>query len=148
MSQIPESAQPDRCILAQNVITAAVNRPGQFSFDNGIAITQARKDYAEGVLTVQPSSYNPNGTVHGGCLFTLADTVAGVAACSRGASCVTVNSSMEFLRPATGARITCTASPKKAGRTLSVIQVTLSNEHGKTVATGTFTFFLSELEKG
>ena len=51
---------------------------------------------------------------------------------------------MEFLRPAEGPAITCVATPKKEGRTLSVIQVELSNAQGKLVATGTFTFFMMD----
>lgn len=50
---------------------------------------------------------------------------------------------MEFLRPADGPRIFCTATPKKMGYHLSVIQVELTNVSGETVATGTFTFFMS-----
>ena len=49
---------------------------------------------------------------------------------------------MEFLRPAYGKRITCIATPKKEGRTLSVIQVEMYNDQGKLVVTGTFTFFI------
>lgn len=49
---------------------------------------------------------------------------------------------MEFLRPADGDRITCTAVPKKEGHTLSVIQVELRNSAEALVATGTFTFFM------
>ena len=128
-------------------IPAHVNKPGQFSFENGIRVTLARPGYAEGVLTVGPNSSNPHGTVHGGCLYTLADTVAGTAACAHGASCVTVNGSMEFLRPATGPAIRCVATPKKQGNTLSVIQVVLTNTAGKEVATGTFTFFMLPLKK-
>ena len=74
----------------------------------------------------------------------LADTVGGNCACARGRSCVTASQSMEFLRPAEGPYITCVATPKKEGHTLSVIQVELSNEEGKLVATGTFTFFMMD----
>lgn len=66
--------------------------------------------------------------------------------CATGRRCVTAGSSMEFLRPASGKRITCIATPKKEGRTLSVIQVELYNDQGKLVVTGTFTFFM--MEKG
>ncbi|MBO5339680.1 MAG: PaaI family thioesterase [Oscillospiraceae bacterium] len=125
-------------------IPRVVNQPGQFSFENGITVTCSRAGYAEGVLEVRPTSLNPHGTIHGGCLYTLADTVAGTAAVGAGGlSCVTVSGTMEFLRPATGKRIACVATPKKEGRTLSVMQVVLTNETGKTVATGTFTFMLS-----
>ena len=99
--------------------------------------------FAQGVLEVGPNSINPHGKVHGGALATLADTVGGCCACSKGGLCVTSSSTMEFLRPADGPRIFCTATPKKMGYHLSVIQVELTNVSGETVATGTFTFFMS-----
>ena len=53
---------------------------------------------------------------------------------------------MEFLRPARG-DLFCEATPKKLGRKLSVIQVSIADRLGKTVATGTFTFFMSKPEE-
>ena len=123
-------------------IIRLVNSPHQFAFENGIVITDVGPGYAKGELTVGPDSINPHGNVHGGALSTLADTVGGNCACARGRSCVTASQSMEFLRPAEGPYITCVATPKKEGHTLSVIQVELSNAEGKLVATGTFTFFM------
>jgi acyl-CoA thioesterase len=52
---------------------------------------------------------------------------------------------MEFLRPATGKKIYCVATPKKMGRSLSTIQVSLTNDEGVEVATGTFTFFMLDV---
>ena len=106
-------------------------------------IRHATQAFAQGVLEVGPNSINPHGKVHGGALATLADTVGGCCACSKGGLCVTSSSTMEFLRPADGPRIFCTATPKKMGYHLSVIQVELTNVSGETVATGTFTFFMS-----
>ena len=112
----------------QHWICRLTNQPHQFSYESGVEVTHVEPGRAEGVLTVGPDSINPHGKVHGGALATLADTVAG--------------SSMEFLRPADGDRITCTAVPKKEGQTLSVIQVELRNGAEALVATGTFTFFM------
>lgn len=123
-------------------IFRAVNQPHQFSYENGVTVTQVRPGYARGELKIGPNSINPHGNVHGGALATLADTVAGSCACSRGGRCVTANSTMEFLRPANGSTIFCEATPKKLGRSLSVIQVVLTNDAGKEIASGTFTFFM------
>ena len=128
--------------LSPITITQSVNSPHQFSYENGIRVTQVRPGYAEGVLTAGPNTLNPHGRIHGGALATLADTVAGCCACSRGGDCVTASSSMEFLRPAMGESITCVCTPKKLGRSLSVIQVELKDGQDKLVATGTFTFFM------
>ena len=124
-------------------LNSVVNAPPQFSYESGVLVTRVEPGFAQGVLEVGPNSINPHGKVHGGALATLADTVGGCCACSKGGLCVTSSSTMEFLRPADGPRIFCTASPKKMGYHLSVIQVELTNVSGETVATGTFTFFMS-----
>ena len=126
-------------------IKSLVNVPHQFSFENGVTITKVEHDLCEGELAVGPDSINPGGYVHGGALVTLADTVAGCCACSRGGDCVTANESFEFLRTAGGPKIFCRAVPKKMGRTLRVIQVELTDSASRTVATGTFTFFMTEV---
>ena len=122
-----------------------VNQPHQFSYENGMLVTHAEPGLVRGELTVSENSVNPHGMVHGGALTTLADTVAGCCACSKGGHCVTSNCTMEFLRPAYGKKIFCEATPKKMGRSLSTIQVTLTNDEGSVVATGTFTFFMLEV---
>ncbi len=129
--------------MSESIRSAAdlvVNRPHQFSYENGIAVTRLEPGLCEGELTIGPDSINPHGTVHGGALATLADTVSGCCACSRGGSCVTATSTMEFLRPATGTKIRCRATPKKLGRTLSVVQFSMTDDRDALVATGTFTF--------
>ena len=125
-------------------IVRTVNTPHQFSFENGIRVTQVEPGYAFGELVVGPNSINPHGNVHGGALATLADTVGGCCACSKGGSCVTAGCSMEYLRPANGAKIFCEATPKKLGRTLSVVQLVLTNDQNVVVATGTYTFFVMQ----
>ena len=128
----------------KDFIFRSVNTPHQFSYENGVTVTHVEPGRAEGVLEVGPNSINPHGNVHGGALSTLADTVGGCCACSKGGVCVTASSSMEFLRPANGSMITCVATPKKMGRTLTVVQTDLFNDSGKLVATGTYTFFMVE----
>ena len=123
-----------------------VNKAHQFSYENGIEVTHLEPGLTRGVLHAGPNSVNPHGMIHGGAMATLADTVGGCCACSRGGQCVTASSSMEFLRPAQG-DLFCEATPKKLGRQLSVIQIVITDTRGKTVATGTFTFFMRKPEE-
>lgn len=123
-----------------------VNKAHQFSYENGIEVTHLEPGLTRGVLHAGPNSVNPHGMIHGGAMATLADTTAGCCACSRGGQCVTASSSMEFLRPARG-DLFCEATPKKLGRQLSVIQIVITDTRGKTVATGTFTFFMHKPEE-
>ena len=123
-----------------------INRPHLFNSFNGITVTSvaAVSGQAQGELEATENSLNPHGTIHGGCLYTLADTVAGSAvAASCGRPCVTVSGTLELLRPATGPRILCTARPKKLGGTICNMQVEVTDQHHKTVATGTFIFMLT-----
>lgn len=128
-------------------IMESINAPRQFGYENGIFLTELRQDYAKGELVFGPNSINPHGNIHGGAIATLADVVTGCCACSRGGSCVTANCSMEYLRPATTPKLYCEATPKKMGKTLAVIQFTVTNDQNVVVATGTYTFFMFEQEK-
>ena len=134
-------------VCSEPEILSMINRPGEYSYESGVTVLSARPERAEGVLEVRDTNRNPLGTVHGGCLYALADTVAGTAVCSQGVGCVTANGSMEFLRPAAGRQIRCVATPKKHGRLLSVMQVDLTDDEGRLVATGTFTYCVPALEK-
>ena len=123
-------------------IVARINASNSFAPANHMFVTQVGEDHsAQGVLEVQPTSLNPMGMVHGGALVALADTVCGTAAFSTGHTCVTLDCSMQYLAQARGARIFCTATPKKLGRTIMVYDAALTDEAGKLVATGIYTFF-------
>lgn len=121
---------------------AFINAENMFNYENGIELTHVEPGLTRGVLRARPSSYNSEGRIHGGAIATLADTIAGCCACSKGGDCVTSSSSLEYLRAGQG-DLFCEATPKKLGRNLSVIQVVITDTAGKTVATGTFTFFMT-----
>lgn len=122
-----------------------VNQPGLFSSQNGIQVTEIRAHYAKGELTIGPGSMNPRGIVHGGCLSTLMDTVAGMAACTDGRGCVTLNCSVSYLRSAVEGKVICEVEAVKLGRTIGVFEAVCRDEDGKELAKGTFTFFLKEV---
>ena len=65
-------------------VAGIVNSPHQFSYENGIVVTCVQPGLARGELRAGPDSINPYGMIHGGAMATLADTVAGCCACSRG----------------------------------------------------------------
>ena len=114
-----------------------------FSYVNNIRVTKFNDDGSvEGELTVTPQSLNALGIVHGGCMATLADAVAGHAA-DRHGRCVTVNYAFNFLRPAKGTnkKIHCIALPEKVGQTLCIYHISLTDDQGVHVAKGNFTFF-------
>lgn len=117
-----------------------MNAPGQFSAEIHVRVTQLSPGRCEGVLEVHPENLNVLGIVHGGCLATLADTLAGLCVAATGNHCVTASYSMNFLRPATGEKIYCEAKAEKLGRKINVIRAELTNDTGELVAVGDFTF--------
>ena len=121
-----------------------MNERGHFSSNSNIRIEKLGEGYAEGVLDIHPENLNMLGIVHGGCLATLADTVAGMGVIASGYVAVTVTYCLNFLRPATGNQIRCIATAEKMGKTLGVMRVELFNDTSKPVAAGSFTFCLTE----
>lgn len=136
-------ADPNKQKFYQNMIDR-MNEPGQFSADIHVRIEAIAPGSAEGYLDIHPENLNLLGIVHGGCLATLADTVAGMGVAATGHACVTVSYGMNFLRPATGKRIRCVATAEKMGKTLCVMRTDLLNEEGQKVASGNFTFCVLE----
>ena len=122
-----------------------VNSGPYFGPRSGAIVTSAGNGEAMGELEIRPETRNPMGVVHGGALFTLADTVAGTAAFTTGHTCVTLDSSMQFLVAAKGDKVYCTAKPKKLGRTIAVYDVTLTDNQDRLVASGVFSFFVKEM---
>ena len=124
-------------------LTKHVNESRGYPKLSNIRVLKIEPNYCEGELSITPDVCNYLGIVHGGCLAALAGTVAGVAACSTGTGTVTLSYGFNFLRPATGDKIRCVARPEKVGKQITVFCCTLTNDEGKTVASGQFTFFMT-----
>lgn len=84
-----------------------------------------------------------SGTWHGGPIATLIDTAGAFAATMvAGRDCGTVSMLVDFVRPARGELI-ARAIVRKAGRTLSNVDVEICDVSGKVCALGRGTFFVS-----
>ncbi|MBR9652445.1 PaaI family thioesterase [Thalassovita aquimarina] len=85
------------------------------------------------------------GIVSGQALMAMADTTMVLAACAaRGGfhPFATTNMDTQFLRPGKGTAILCRAEIIRAGRALTFVRATMSEESsGKSVATATATLF-------
>jgi uncharacterized protein (TIGR00369 family) len=105
----------------------------------GAEVLEASPDRAVVALDVRREHLQPHGVVHGGVHCTLVETAASVGGHvwldGRG-TVVGVNNNTDFLRPATGGRITATASPVQRGRTQQLWLVELTDDAGKLVARG------------
>lgn len=98
-------------------------------------------DHAILRLDIRPESKNPYGMVHGGAIYTLADDATGTAAHTDGRSYVTQTSSMQFLRNQPEGTIRAEARVRHRGKSTCLVNVDITGEGGKLIATGEFTFF-------
>lgn len=107
------------------------------------------------VFTCEPdrSAYNPIGTVHGGLVCTLLDSVAGCALHStlpQGKGYTSVEIKVSYLRPvlASSGTLTATGIVVKTGSRVGFTEGVVTDAAGNTVATATSTLLVFDLPGG
>ena len=102
-------------------------------------------------LDVRPELLNPNGVVHGGALFSMADTVMGAALFTTLApeeNCATIEIKIHFLQPVTKGKIRCRTRLVHRGRRIAVLESHISAGRLQVAqALGTFAIFAPRPEK-
>ncbi len=111
----------------------------------GMIFREIEPGYAMATMELNERVVNPIGSIHGGALFSLADIVAGVAANANGANVTTLDSNIHFLAPAfldKTKKLTAKARTIKAGKTIHVIEVEITDDNEKLIATAQFSFYV------
>ena len=115
--------------------------PG-FIKEMGIELVEVKEKYARGRIDVLEKHLNPFGTVHGGMIFGLCDTIGGIAAMTTGSHVVTLDSSICYLAPAPGTGfLEAEATAIKDGKTTAIYDVIVRTAEGASVAKTTITYF-------
>lgn len=110
-------------------------------------LERVEKDHAVFRMDIFPESHNSFGMVHGGVIYTLADNATGCAAHSDGRHYVTQSSSFNFLRNQPEGTIYAEAKVRHRGGTTCLIDVEVTGDGGKLLASGTFTYFCVDRNK-
>jgi uncharacterized protein (TIGR00369 family) len=109
----------------------------------GVEITAASPDAVEGTLAWRPDLCTIGGTMHGGALMTLADSLGAVCAFLNlpdgAVGTSTIESKTNMLRAVREGTVTGTATPVHVGRTTIVVQTHVRDERGKLVSLTTQT---------
>jgi acyl-CoA thioesterase len=102
-------------------------------------------------LEVRPGLMNPNGVIHGGALFTMADTAMGAAlykTLAPGEYCATIEIKIHFLQPVTKGKIRCRTRLVHRGGRIAVLESHLSVGRQQVAqALGTFAIFVPRPQK-
>ena len=109
----------------------------------GLRLYAVSDGHAEAEVPVKPELFNPIGTIHGGVYYTLADTVGGCAARTRGQIPTTIEGKLNHIRAATSKdkNLIGKADVSHFGQKTIVTSVEISNDSGQTLSVGLFTFF-------
>ena len=118
-----------------------VNRHNPFVQLIGVEIAEVGPDRSLLRLELRPEMLNPHGLVHGGALFTLADNAAGCASSTDGRTYVTQGGDIHFLHTQASGAVWAEALVKHRGRSTVLVEVTLTGEEGRLLATASFTYF-------
>jgi 1,4-dihydroxy-2-naphthoyl-CoA hydrolase len=107
-----------------------------FAATIGVRLQEASPEQVVGVLDWSPERCTAGGILHGGALFTLADSTAAVCAVLNlpsGATTATTESSVRFLRAARSGSVTATARPLHVGRRQIVVETRAEDDAGRLV---------------
>ena len=113
----------------------------------GLEITEIGEGTCRAHMKIEEKHVNPFGTVHGGCLYTLADTAAGTAAASDMRYGPTLNGELYFTHSTAGAKeLFCEAKMVKNGKTIKLVDVVITDDLGRQNARGTLQYYVLEQE--
>ena len=112
-----------------------LHRIDHFSGNAGLEIVDVGRGFCKGKIRVSELHLNPLQTVHGGVMYTMADTISGLAAATAGNPGPTVSGDMYFMRPATGCtEIYCESRIIKRGSHINVVEASILNDKGEELA--------------
>ncbi len=116
---------------------------GTFCEFLGMRIIKHGEGHCLTKMELKPDFLNPLGSLHGGYLFAIGDTTAGMASMMPGSDSVvtTIDGNMQFLSPV----LNCTtvyaeATVLKSGKRIVYTEVLIKSEEGTIFAKGSYTF--------
>jgi len=113
----------------------------------GIELLELTDTYAKGRMPFKKEYHNPYGTMHGGCLYALADTIAGTVANMSGKVVTTVEGNLHYLEPGWKTEyIYCEATLIRSGKNLVTVNADIKDDNGKLLDCGYFTFFKTNMD--
>ena len=121
-----------------------VQAKNTFALHNGMELEAVERDRVVIGMSVSEKSMNPLGIVHGGAMYTMADSAAGLAALTGGRRYATRSSTMHYLSNCSEGTLHAEAQVIHRGRSTCLVKTQVCSEEGKVLAMGEFDFFCVE----
>jgi uncharacterized protein (TIGR00369 family) len=134
-----------QAMIAGRIPAPPIVRLMGFEFES---VSEGRASFS---VVPHESQYNPIGTVHGGLVCTLLDSVAGCAGQStlpKGMGYTSLEIKVSYLRPvlASSGKLTAVGTVTKPGRRAAFVDATVVDSEGKLVATASSTLLIFPIE--
>ena len=111
----------------------------------GFEFTKFETGYSQCVLQINEKHFNPHNVVHGGVLYSMADTGMGAALYSlleKDELCATVEVKISYFKPVKEGTVICDTKVIHKGKTMSALESEIMNEENLIAkAYGTFSIF-------
>ncbi|MBQ6285130.1 MAG: PaaI family thioesterase [Bacilli bacterium] len=130
----------------KDIVIEEYNKDKGFIRHNNFKIIELDSEHSKLEYRIKRDGLNPVGMVHGGLLFGLCDTAAGVLASMSGKFPLTISSNINYLKPARGKKIFAIAKKLKEGKTIGYYSVDLFDENNSLVTSATINMFFSEIK--
>ncbi len=102
--------------------------------ETGIELMTVSKGRASVRMQVTARHLNSHGTVHGGVLFTLADTAFALASNSHGIPAAAINAHISYVKSASGGTLVADAEEFSISPKIATYTVTVRGEGGEKIA--------------
>jgi acyl-CoA thioesterase len=122
-----------------------MTQAGEFADLVGLRPVSLDTGRAVFAVKLRPEHLNPHGVVHGGVVYTLADTTMGAALTTRldaGERCLTLEIKINYVAPALEGTLACEAVVVDRGRRIGVLEARVRDEAEKLVALATGSFYI------
>ncbi len=107
---------------------------------NNYEVIKVEPNYCELEGIITNTSTNHLNIVHGGYIFGLADTAAGIAAMTDGRNAVTINSSISYLKPSKGNKLKAIAKSIKNGKNVAFFEVSVYDDNDVLTSVANITY--------
>lgn len=124
-----------------------LNSSSKYLQSNDMHVAEVKNGYAKVEMSIDEQILNVHGFVHGGALYSLADTAAGAASFATGRDSVTLSGTINYIKPGKGGKLIGIAQEISAGRTTGVYEVFIFNDKDVLLSRSTFTMFFLDGER-
>lgn len=139
-----------KSIFPEGLTLKGVQQVAQNNFAEtlGLEFSELGKDFLKGTLVVDERHLRPGGIVNGGVFLGMIETVGSVAArmviLKEPKNSLGIQINANHLRVAkVGDTLTAIAKPVHIGKTTHLWNVSIENQEGKTISSGTITLLIT-----